>query len=181
MERPQKITFGEMRESGVRGLLIYCVLGSLVTVTAATIGVFPARADVVECDRLKTALVAGASEHRLQTPVARTEQYSSSTPDHVVWRISFEGLDQPTLMICHSGYVRTFAADNRELNASMALVMEIALTAWGFEPGEAAKIRDVLITEAKQSHTAEVRAKQAEISFIISVADAPSFQIDARW
>jgi hypothetical protein len=24
MERPQKITFGEMRESGVRGLLIYC-------------------------------------------------------------------------------------------------------------------------------------------------------------
>jgi hypothetical protein len=24
MERPQKITFGEMRESGVRGILIYC-------------------------------------------------------------------------------------------------------------------------------------------------------------
>ena len=24
MPRPQKITFGEMRESGVRGLLIYC-------------------------------------------------------------------------------------------------------------------------------------------------------------
>ena len=24
MERPQKITFGEMRESGVRGLLAYC-------------------------------------------------------------------------------------------------------------------------------------------------------------
>ena len=23
-ERPQKITFGEMRESGVRGLLVYC-------------------------------------------------------------------------------------------------------------------------------------------------------------
>jgi len=23
-ERPQKITFGEMRESGVRGVLIYC-------------------------------------------------------------------------------------------------------------------------------------------------------------
>jgi hypothetical protein len=23
-ERPQKITFGEMRESGVRGLVIYC-------------------------------------------------------------------------------------------------------------------------------------------------------------
>jgi hypothetical protein len=24
MQRPQKITFGEMRESGVRGVLIYC-------------------------------------------------------------------------------------------------------------------------------------------------------------
>ena len=24
VQRPQKITFGEMRESGVRGLLIYC-------------------------------------------------------------------------------------------------------------------------------------------------------------
>jgi hypothetical protein len=24
MQRPQKITFGEMRESGVRGILIYC-------------------------------------------------------------------------------------------------------------------------------------------------------------
>jgi hypothetical protein len=24
MPRPQKITFGEMRSSGVRGLLIYC-------------------------------------------------------------------------------------------------------------------------------------------------------------
>ena len=24
MDRPQKITFGEMREMGVRGLLIYC-------------------------------------------------------------------------------------------------------------------------------------------------------------
>jgi hypothetical protein len=24
MERPQKITFGEMRESGVRGVLVYC-------------------------------------------------------------------------------------------------------------------------------------------------------------
>ena len=24
MQRPQKITFGEMRQSGVRGLLIYC-------------------------------------------------------------------------------------------------------------------------------------------------------------
>jgi hypothetical protein len=24
MDRPQKITFGEMRESGVRGVLIYC-------------------------------------------------------------------------------------------------------------------------------------------------------------
>jgi hypothetical protein len=24
MEHPQKITFGEMRESGVRGVLIYC-------------------------------------------------------------------------------------------------------------------------------------------------------------
>jgi hypothetical protein len=24
MSRPQKITFGEMRESGVRGILIYC-------------------------------------------------------------------------------------------------------------------------------------------------------------
>jgi hypothetical protein len=24
MDRPQKITFGEMRESGVRGVLVYC-------------------------------------------------------------------------------------------------------------------------------------------------------------
>jgi hypothetical protein len=24
MQRPQKITFGEMRESGVRGVLVYC-------------------------------------------------------------------------------------------------------------------------------------------------------------
>ena len=24
MQRPQKITFGEMRESGIRGVLVYC-------------------------------------------------------------------------------------------------------------------------------------------------------------
>jgi hypothetical protein len=27
-DRPQKITFGEMRESGVRGVLIYCRIGT---------------------------------------------------------------------------------------------------------------------------------------------------------
>ena len=27
MSRPQKIAFGEMRESGVRGVLVYCSLG----------------------------------------------------------------------------------------------------------------------------------------------------------
>jgi hypothetical protein len=148
----------------------------------ATMGVFPVRADdAITCDHLKTALVAGASEHRLQTPVARSEQYSPSNPDHMAWRISFEGLDQPVLMMCHSGYVKAFAADNRDLNASEVLVMDIALTAWGFEPEEAAKIREVLITEAKRSRIAEVTAGRAKISFIISFAGAPSFQIDQSW
>ena len=93
-------------------------LSFLVAIAAASIGVLPARAHVITCDHLKTALVASAFEHHLQTPVARSEQVSPSNPDDVAWMISFEGLSQPVAMICHSDYVASFAADTRELNSS---------------------------------------------------------------
>jgi len=148
---------------------------SVAIAAAIIIGALPARADPITCDHLNAALVAGASEHQLQTPTVKKELVSSS----VAWMISFEG--QPLLMLCHDGYVKTFAADSHELNSNEILIMDIALKAWGFEPEEAVKIRDMLITEAKKTHMAEVRARQGRISFIISFAGAPSFVIDANW
>ena len=153
---------------------------SVAIAAAITIGALPARADPITCDHLNAALVAGASEHQLQTPTVKKELVSPGNPySSAAWTISFEG--QPLLILCHDGYVKTFAADSHELNSNEILVMDIALKAWGFEPEEAVKIRDMLITEAKKTHMAEVRARQGRISFIISFADAPSFVIDANW
>jgi hypothetical protein len=53
------------------------VLPVLLLASSAA-AVFPARADVITCDHLKTALVAGASEHRLQTPVALSTKLAST-------------------------------------------------------------------------------------------------------
>jgi hypothetical protein len=163
------------------------LLATIALAVAASAPVH-AQSGAPTCERFQTAITDAMPEYDAPAPVFQQDDVSQYDANVAHWSITtFD--DVRVSMICAHGTVESFMVvpDTNEIsNIHFAIMMEVGLRGYGLAPKTALSLRDDLIREAKAKGPKHVRIAETHIDgsnralFIISVDDAPSFEIETK-
>jgi hypothetical protein len=134
------------------------------------------------CDHFKAAIVEGAAHYGLPAPTFTLVHVNEADANVTNWNIAtFD--DVRSMISCWHGAVLVFAvnAGNAEIKSSfhILLLAAIGLHAYGMDWRQALNLRADMVRAAKTSMTAYAAIDGAKASLAISIANTPSFQIEA--